>query len=457
MTAGMLAGLGHWMQRNGRWIRRLQWGILVLYGLLLIMPALLPLPDENARVLSNLTVFAQFMFWGIWWPFVLISMVLMGRVWCGVLCPEGAASEWISGKGLGRPIPRWVRWNGWPFVAFALTTIYGQMVSVYQYPKAVLLVLGGSTAAAIVVGYLYGREKRVWCKYLCPVNGVFGLLGKLAPAHFKVDAPAWRASYGSTIPIRAVNCAPLVAMRQMEGASDCHMCGRCSGHRDAIELSARSPNHEIVKLGGRLATGWQSILILFGLLGIAIGAFQWMVNPHFVTVKQHIAEWLVDRDILWPLAENAPWWLLTNYPEVRDVFSWLDGSLVVAYIVLVGALLGGTLSALLGVATLVMGGWQRQRFYHLCEALIPLAGCGVFLGLSALTITLLKSEGVAVLWANDVRLALLIGANLWSAWLAFGIIRSYVASLARQAMSLLIFGAALAAVDYAWFLRFWVW
>jgi len=182
-----------------------------------------------------------------------------------------------------------------------------------------------------------------------------------------------------------------------------------------------------------------------------------MVNPHFVAVKQHIAEWLVDRDILWPLAENAPWWLLTNYPEVRDVFSWLDGGLVVAYIVLVGALLGGVLSALLGMATLVVGGWQRQRFYHLCEALIPLAGCGVFLGLSALTITLLKNEGVAVLWANDIRLALLIGANLWSAWLAFGIIRSYAASLPRRAMSLLMFGAALATVDYAWFLRFWAW
>ena len=89
--------------------------------------------------------------------------------------------------------------------------------------------------------------------------------------------------------------------------------------------------------------------------------------------------------------------------------------------------------------------------------MIPLAGCGVFLGLSALTITLLKNEGVAVFWANDVRLALLIGANLWSAWLALSIIRSYASSLPRRLMSFLVFGAALAAVDYSWFLRFWAW
>ncbi|MEO6319131.1 MAG: 4Fe-4S binding protein, partial [Polaromonas sp.] len=343
MTA-ISAAVGDWMQRHGRWIRRVQWVVVLFYGALVIIPALLPLPDETARVFTHLTVFAQFVFWGIWWPFVLISMVLVGRVWCGVLCPEGALSEWVSAKGRHWPIPRWIRWGGWPFVAFVGTTVYGQMVSVYQYPKAVLLVLGGSTLAAMVVGYLYGREKRVWCKYLCPVNGVFGLLSKLSPLHYKVNAEAWRTSYHSPIRIQAINCAPLVAIRKMEGASDCHMCGRCSGHREAITLSARSPNHEVVSLGKELANGWQTVLILFGLFGVAIGAFQWTVNPHFIEVKQFLAEWLIERNIMWPFEENAPWWLLTHYPEQRDVFSWLDGSLLMAYLLGMGLWMGACLT-----------------------------------------------------------------------------------------------------------------
>lgn len=459
---GVTAALGEWLRRHGHWIRALQWLVVLFYGTLVIVPALLPLPDETAHVFNHLTVFAQFVFWGIWWPFVLLSMVLVGRVWCGVLCPEGALSEWASRKGRNQAIPRWVRWGGWPFVAFASTTVYGQMVSVYQYPKAVLLVLGGSTVAAVAIGYWYGREKRVWCKYLCPVNGVFNLMSKLAPLHYKVDAEAWRASYAphgahNTLRIQPINCAPLVAMRKMEGASDCHMCGRCSGHRDAIALRVRSPNAEVVVLGEHLATGWQTLLILVGLLGIAIGAFQWTVNPHFGEAKQWLAEWLIERDVMWPFAENAPWWLLTNYPVQRDVFSWLDGGLLLAYILGMGAAMGLGLALPLAGAVRTLGGWSRQRFYHLSQALIPLAGCGIFLGLSALTVNLLKAEGMPVYWANDARLLLLIAANLWTLRLAYGICQRYAVTPLRLGLALVAVLPALALVDYAWALMFWLW
>ena len=116
-------------------------------------------------------------------------------------------------------------------------------VSVYEYPKAALLVLGGSTVAAMIVGFIYGRGKRVWCRHLCPANGVFAILSRLAPIHLHVDRDAWRAAPHR---IAAVDCAPLINIRKMTGNSACHMCGRCSGHRDAVTLSLRSPNQELL-------------------------------------------------------------------------------------------------------------------------------------------------------------------------------------------------------------------
>nr|WP_050477139.1 4Fe-4S binding protein [Herbaspirillum rhizosphaerae] len=446
------------MRRNGALIRGIQWVVVLVYAILILVPIFLPLPDETAHIWSNLTLISQFCFWGIWWPFVLVSMVLMGRVWCGVLCPEGALTEFASKFGRGKAIPHWMRWGGWPFVAFALTTVYGQMVSVYQYPKAVLLVLGGSTLGAMIVGYLYGREKRVWCKYLCPVNGVFGLLAKLAPFHYKVNEDAWRASYDThgkkTIP---VNCAPLVPLRNMKGAADCHMCGRCSGHREAIALTWRAPTVEIVKVGRKNNNLWESALVLYGLFGIAIGAFHWSASPWFVEAKQFIATWLIDRDIMWPFDTNAPWWLLTNYPQQSDVFSWLDGAMVVSYIMVTALVLGTALTTLFALSNRILGKWDRSRFNHLVQSAIPLAGCGVFVGLSATTISLLRAEHWPVDWANDVRASLLSVMTLWSVWLAWKVIGEHSTSLPQRVLALVPIVGALALVNYAWLLMFWIW
>lgn len=447
-----LAKLGNWMRDHQRAIRTVQWLVVGFYLFLLLVPAFLPLPDNDARILNNLTILAQFLFWGVWWPFVLLSMLLIGRTWCGVFCPEGALAEWASRHGRGRAIPKWMKWGGWPFAAFCITTIFGQLVSVYQYPKAAMLVLGGSTVAAMGVGYLYGKSKRVWCRHLCPVNGVFSLLSRLSPLYMQVDRQQWDApAQRKHIPI---NCAPLVDIRRMQGPNECHMCGRCSGHRDAVALAIRPPNREISQLGTEQGSVWDLLLITYGLLGVAIGAFQWTGSPWFVTVKQTIAEWLVDRDIMWPLADNAPWWLLTHYPEHNDVFSWLDGAMVVGYISATALLCGSWVLLWLAAAARMQPGNLRANTIKLAYVLTPVAGCGVFLGLSALTISLLKTEGVTFDWINMARFSLLAAASAWSIWLA---VRQSRPDGWRRGLTALLLLPALLGIAYMWKLIFLGW
>ena len=450
-----LARLGDWLGQHLRTVRALQWAVVAIYLVLVAVPAFLPLPERTANLWSNLTLAAQFAFWGIWWPFVLVSMVVVGRAWCGLLCPEGTLTEVASRWSLGRAVPRWLSWGGWPFVAFAGTTVYGQMVSVYGYPKPVLVVLGGSTLAAIAVGLVYGRDKRVWCRYLCPVNGVFAVLAKLAPVSFQVDGRAWAAS-PKPQKADAFTCAPLVAVKTMKGAGACHMCGRCSGYRGAVRLARRSPNHEIVHVAGTEPDAGQSGLILFGMMGLAVGAFQWSSSPWFVAAKQALATWLIERGVAWPLETALPWWVLTNYPEHNDVLSLLDGALLLAYVAAAAIGLGLALSALVALATRALGAWSWPRFHHLVQTLIPVAGCGLFLGLSALTVGFLRGERIEVPYVPEIRALLLAGASLWTLRLAYAVAGLSDRGSGQLAATAAI-GAATALSVAGWVLMFWVW
>lgn len=454
---GRLAAAGDWPRRHADTIRVVQWSMVGLYLVLLIVPAMLPLPDSRARMLDHVTVAAQFLFWGIWWPFVLVSVVLFGRVWCGLLCPEGTLTEWASRLGRQGRIPRWVRWPGWPFVAFAGTTVYGQMISVYQYPRATLLLLGGSTLAAMAVGYLYGRDKRVWCRYLCPVSGVFRLLAKLAPLHFEVDPQTWSSVRQDPARPRvaAPNCPPLLPIRTMTGAADCHMCGRCSGFNKAVALAARSPAEEIVQHGAA-DSGWAGALLLYGAIGLAMGAFHWSASPWLVALKQATATWLVSHGHAWPLAVSAPWWLFTNYPAQNDVIGLLDGVLMIGYMLATAAAVGTALALCIAMAAGPLGEKRDRAMRHLAQALIPLAAAGLFLGLSVLTVNALRFEGILMPWISLLRLALLAGAGTWSACLSWRIAGQYVEG-ARRTVTASVMMVPIALILRGWCMLFWTW
>jgi hypothetical protein len=469
------------MAAHARAIVALQWIIVAFYAVLVALPAILPHPGPEARLFSSdfgassfidpnycvtpgqmaiqdkaptvaawyerLVLLAQYLFWGVWWPFVILSIMFMGRVWCGVLCPEGALAEFASRHGRGGAIPRWLRWGGWPFVAFVLTTVYGQLISVYEYPQAALLILGGSTVAAVAVGYLYGKGKRVWCRYLCPVSGVFALLARLAPVHFKVDREAWNRH-----PVRtpAVDCAPLLNVKQLQGMTECHACGRCAGHREAVQLAVRSPSAEI--LGGETPKTYEALLLLFGMLGVAIGAFQWSASPWFVQLKQGAASWLIDHEVSWMLADSPTWWLLTSYPGQNDVFTWLDGAAILAWIFGVALVLGGTAWLAMRIAAALVGAdWRR-----LALGLTPIAGLGLFLGLSMMTATHLRAEGATLAWLPGLRATLLAIAIAWSAWLALRLLKVSRGSTARKIIAGGVFIVPLAMIGASWWRLFFV-
>jgi len=110
---------------------------------------------------------------------------------------------------------------------------------------------------------------------------------------------------------------------------------------------------------------------------------------------------------------------------------------------------------LAGVAARALGEPATQL--RLAYALIPLGGVGVFLGLSALTVTLLTAEGVTLTQLPELRGALLAVATAASLALAYVQIGRSAASPLRRAAALLAFATAAAGAVVPWVMMYYVW
>ncbi|MBW7901760.1 MAG: 4Fe-4S binding protein [Rhodocyclaceae bacterium] len=402
---------GDLLRRRQDAVRVVQWAFVAVYLTLLLLPVLLPLTPVAPAVAARVARFAEIVFWGVWWPGVLLSVLLVGQFWCGVLCPDGTLTEFASRRGRGGKIPAWLRRAGWPLFGFSLLFTWEHLVDAYGRPTLVLLAVGGMTLLALGSGLLFGRGKRVWCRYACPAGGVFSLLSRCAVLHFKVDRAAWDAA---PRPQPApVDCPLLLDVRRLRSNEKCSMCGRCSGHRDAVALAPRAPGGEIATLAAADARGLDAFAVCFVLCGLAYGVI------------------------------NAPGgrlhaWLSALAPALPD---WVP---TLAAMLLVAAAVGSLLAALL----LAAGGGARRRAQHLSYALIPLAGIGLFLGALDYAFMLLAEAGQAVAGARAaVRgVAIAVGAA-WSLSVGRALCRRSGTGGVFLAAAILGFAAVLLAAE----------
>lgn len=345
------------MKRHPARIAFIQWSMVGIYAFLLFAPLLFPALENAVFFWENLQLFSVFVFWGIGWPLIMLSTMIFGRIWCGIFCPEGTVTETISRYGRKRSIPRWIRWSGWPCFTMVVYAFLLFLSGATHHHRASVVLLGSLTFFAVLTGFLYANGKRVWCMYLCPSNAIFTFLAKLSPFHFRVDPAKWDAYQG---PSERINCAPLINIKQMQGTSSCHACGRCAGYRDAVELATRKAGHEIVDAPPKPVSSLQAFTLLFGIIGMGIATL------------------LLSRNSMGNLSQ-------TSLPALFFL------------LIACALILGSALWALIRLASRVVSvSWQQ-----LSLGLIPLAGIGLFLGFSALAMDFMVP-------ANWVRNTILI-------------------------------------------------
>ena len=96
---------------------------LAAFGALIAGGLAVPrVPAKTAGVLRN-TNLAALVVWSLWWPMVIISASLLGRVWCQI-CPMELVNSLFSRTGLKSPLSRsWSRSGRAAYLIIA--TLYG--------------------------------------------------------------------------------------------------------------------------------------------------------------------------------------------------------------------------------------------------------------------------------------------------------------------------------------------
>jgi polyferredoxin/CRP-like cAMP-binding protein len=170
-----------WLRRfllSRWWPEGFWWPMMALFIPVVAMGYLGP-QERDASLTLNF-------FWAWWWPGYLFFFAFVGRVWCAV-CPFMITAEWLRHLSLWiwprelLPWPtQWMnRWGAW--------LLFGGFLAIYLWEKlwdlphmpylsaSLLLVI---TAGAVLFSLIY--ERRLWCRYLCPIGGMNGMFAKLS-------------------------------------------------------------------------------------------------------------------------------------------------------------------------------------------------------------------------------------------------------------------------------------
>jgi polyferredoxin len=411
---------------------------------LIVGPAVLP----HSQFAERLGHAANWLIWTLWFPLVFLSVIVTGRSWCGVLCPMGAASEWVNGFGLKRAVPGWLRWEGTPILTFLVVTILGQTVGVRDYAGAILEVFGVTMLAALVIGFLYGQgtKKRAWCRHACPIGLLLGVFSRLGA----VDVTPKRPEPGGDAYDRRGLCPTMIDLQRKTESRHCVMCMRCvhPERPGALKIELRAPGAEVAAIRKHNPSLSEVWFMLLG-TGVSLGGFLWLVLPQYQTLRQAVGAWAIDHGWMW-VGMPGPSWLMVVHPEAREVFVWLDFLLIVGFMLAVMVGLTVLLAALQALAAWTAGrlggaGDFRARFTQLGYQIAPAAMISLLLGLGTNLFTLLPHTA-----AGPVKLAALAVAVVWSAWLGWRIVSGLGLASARALAVALPGVVGAVAVAAAW-------
>ena len=397
--------------------------LFLFFMTLMIIPLFTPNPVASSTLFNNLKLFSTFLFWGLWFPLVFVSVIFAGRIWCGVLCPMGAASEWANKIGLKRKIPAWLRWEGTPILSFLLITILGQTLDVRDQTDAMLEIFGGTLILAVLIGLLFGRQKRAWCRHACPIGLLLGVFSRLSLVHL---APKMPQAGGDRYAERGI-CPTMIEINHKAESRHCIECFRCvkPSSSGGLFVRFRSLGEEIVHIRD-YHPSMAEIWFMFLATGVALGGFLWLILPQYQSFRTIVGTWFIEHGAYW-IGNIGPHWLMSVHAGQGQAYNWLDFITIVGFMFFCMALSTLVLSAATALTAVLAGRYGapysfKQRYVELGYLFAPIAMISIIIGLGDLLFGALASLHIPLWFLTGLKLGLFIASMLWSIQLGYHIL-----------------------------------
>jgi DNA-binding NtrC family response regulator len=191
------------------------------------------------------------LFWCFMVPYLLVSYVVLGRIYCS-FCPMiGLARLFRKLGSKERPAPRLFNHIGVAIASiFALVFLWFETVfAIREIPYVTAIFILFLMVTAVSLNLVFREE--VWCRYLCPMGYLGGLFSCLAPVELRANNNVCSsqcksaACYQGTD--KSVGCPMSLFPVSVTSNQFCKMCGTCvrNCQYKSIHLDLRWPGAEL--------------------------------------------------------------------------------------------------------------------------------------------------------------------------------------------------------------------
>ena len=222
---------------------------------------------------DGLLNFANIFLWSAGLFGVYLITLISGRSLCGV-CPFAAAGDWIQRlQCFNFRIPNVFLVYG-RYITIGMILLIFWLEGVTIMPRSSILtafLLISILSGAVISGILY--ERRVWCRYICPLGGLLGTYSLSSFTSLKSNRSVClnqcetHDCYVGTKSIKG--CPMFLHPYALESSRDCVLCMNCYKNCDhsSIKLNLQLPGRDIAELSDRsLADSFLSLSLLGVLL-----------------------------------------------------------------------------------------------------------------------------------------------------------------------------------------------